>query len=164
MREVSPIEELIAIRLRPLLSKTPVGSAIEPTEDFRWVLSCLEYFVPEVLGEIHEEWNRYTLDGICPAIARMTGPDEIEIIGLCLFLTSPCLMVPAHIQLQLAANENVVCWCDCRVGESCGDGMLKIPYSRRAVRGDALHGIPARLDRIDWAYHVGYGSRRTTAQ
>lgn len=158
MRKISKDESNVCKRLRPILASLPSHAAIDDSDDLRGAFSALEYFLPEVLGEIHPEWMDESLDGIYPEVARKAGVDEIEIIGLCIIISDQTL-TPLHLRLQLDSVDDAVSWLDCRLGESTADGMLRVPYSRSIVYGSKLH-VLARLDSIDWVYRVGYGERR----
>jgi hypothetical protein len=110
------------------------------------------------LRKSHPEWENESLDGIYPEVARKTGVDEIEIIGLCIIISDQTL-TPVHLRLQLDSIDDAVSWLDCRLGESTAGGMLRVSYSRSIVYGSKLN-VLARLDSIDWVYRVGYGERR----
>ena len=157
MRDIPESESTICRRLRPILSALPLQAAIDSTDAFREALSSLEWFLPDVLQETHPEWRNESLDGICPSIARKTGDNEIEIIGVCI-LISDQTMTPLHVRLQLDPVEDAVSWLECRLGKSTPEGMLRVPYTHEfEMKG--LH-VLNRLDSVDWAYHVGFGERR----
>ena len=128
---------------------------IVESAEFRDVLSGLERFLVEVFQEIHPEWHREGLDGILPELARKNGDNEIEIVGLCIVLSDQTL-APLHLRLQLDPTENSVSWLECRLGQAMGDPARRVPYTTNHGRLPVL----ARLDSVDWAYHVGYGERR----
>jgi hypothetical protein len=159
MREVSKAESLICTYLRPVLASLPSHSAIDQSENFGKVLTGIEWFIPEVLEEIHSEWKGDDLDGIYPALANKNSDFEIEIIGLCIFIQDQTL-TPLHLLLQLDPTENVISWFKCRLGESTGNGMRREPYSQGIVNGNKLQ-VLKRLNSINWVYHVEYGERRT---
>jgi hypothetical protein len=136
----------------------PIRGAIGESADLRDALAAIEFFLPEVLREVHAEWQEESLDGIYPAFIQKTGDDEIEIIGLCILISDQTL-TPIHLRLQLAPTDNTVSWLECNLGEATDTGMLRVPYSRQIVYGDKL-GVLKRLDSIRWVYKVGYGERR----
>jgi hypothetical protein len=158
MREISKPESDLCTRLRPILAALPPHATIAESADFYDVLTALAWFLPDVLAEIHPEWKGMTLDGIYPAVARKTGDNEIDIFGRCIFLGDQTL-TPLHVKLQLASAGDAITWLDCRVGESDGHGMLRVPYSRGIAYGDKLYRLK-RPESIEWVYHVGYGERR----
>jgi hypothetical protein len=60
--------------LRSILGDLPTGAEITESEQFSTVLGFLERFIPELLGEIHSEWNHESLDGILRNKTRSIGP------------------------------------------------------------------------------------------
>jgi hypothetical protein len=141
-----------------MLASLPVECVLDDSEDLRHVLSGLEWFLPEVLREVHREWRGEGLDGIYPALAKKVGDGEIEIVGLCCFISDQTL-TPLYVRLQLDATQGEVAWLECWLGEDSGNGMRRVPYSDATVHGNMLH-VLRRLDSIDWVYHVGYGERQ----
>jgi hypothetical protein len=158
----SKTEESLSCSLRSILDGLAEGEAIGNSEDFRSVLSDLELFLPAILGEIHGEWKNESLDGIVSAAARKTGPDEAEIIGLCILISDQTL-TPIAVRLQVSPSSNELAWLECNVGEH-GDekaGMLRTPYN--AMSGKQLAMVAERRNGIDWAYRVGFGQRQPLA-
>ena len=156
MREPSRAEAVLCERLRSVFGSLPSQAAIDESEDFRVALTALEWFLPEVVDEIHPECP--ALDGVYPAYAQKHSHDEIEIIGICCLMSQE--LTPLHVQLQLAESGDYVSWLECRLGEKVDGGMRKEPYRENIVLFDKLH-VMERLDSLDWFYEVGYGERRT---
>ena len=159
MREISKSELIVCERLRPILASMPSDAAIAHFGNRRQALTALDFYLPEVLRQSHPEWEHESLDGIYPEVARKTGVDELEIIGLCKIISDQTL-TPIHLRLQLDSVADAVSWLDCRLGESAAGGMLKVPYSPSIVYG-SKPSVLARLESIDWVYRVGFGERRT---
>ncbi len=155
MREISTAEDRLCEWLRLILDSLPPQAAIDHSEDFQKVLLALEWFLPEVVGEIHPECP--ALDGVYPAQAQKHSEDEIEIVGICCLMSQD--LTPFHLKLQLATSGKSVCWLECCLGEVIDGGMRKVPYTNSIVNGNKLHVIK-RLDSIEWFYQVGYGERR----
>jgi hypothetical protein len=156
MRAISKAEERICKYLHPILESIPVGSSIQESEGFRDALSSLEWFIPEVLCEIHPEWKYEGLDGVYPAVARKTGDREIEVIGVCCLITDQTL-TPLHVRLQLAPSGDAISWLECHLGENTAEGMLRAASTSHT--GWGIAHVLNRLDSIDWTYRVGYGDR-----
>lgn len=95
----SQCEINICQSLRPILDSLPIGSAIPDSPEYRWALSALEWFIPEVFEEVNAKPSDVCLDGILPAVSRKTGKDEIEIIGLCILITDQTV-TPIHVCFQ----------------------------------------------------------------
>lgn len=148
----------IANGLRPILASLPAQAAIEDTEEFRKVLTSIEVFLPEVLQEVHAEWQGENLDGIFPALARKASDDEMKIVGLCCFFDQT--LTSLRLCLQLASDEDAVSWLECWLAEATDDGMLRVPYSRNIIYGHKMLAAE-RFNSIRWVYHVGYGERRS---
>ena len=149
-RNVSRSEELVARAVRKTLDGLAIDATLDESDDLRDVLSALEYFLPEVLREIHSEWNDESLDGVCPLVTRKTREREIEILGQCILITDQAL-APLHLNLQVHPSENRVNWLQCSLGEKGPRGM---------VRGSGLKRLISLKDgvgSIEWAYRVGYG-------
>lgn len=157
MRETSTAESYICRHLRLILASLPVGASLQESEGFDEALVGLARFIPEVLQEIHLEWKAESLDEIYPALARKTGDQEIEIVGLCCLLSDQTL-TPLYLRFQLAPLEEGISWLECRLGEKTDNGMRRAPYTNATVHGNMLH-VMKRLDSIDWFYSVGYGER-----
>ena len=131
---------------------------IDKSDDFRDVLTALEFFLSKLLREAYPNFKDESLDGIYPEAARKTGDDEIEIIGLCVLISDQTL-TPLQVRLQLDATDDACSWIECRLGESIAGEMRKAPYSRSLVSGKLQ--VVERLDSVEWVYRVGYGKRRT---
>jgi len=132
-----------------------VGDAIGTLPEENYLLSSFQFFLPEVLCEIHGEWRYEGLDDVYPKVFTKTGDREIEFIGVANFITDQTL-TPVHFRLQLSANCDRVSWIDLRLGEDTGRGCRREPYKSATVNGTMLH-VVERLSSIDWYYHVGYG-------
>jgi len=152
----SPSEQRVSRSLRTILTNLSNGARIEESKEFRDVLSGLEWFVSEVLTEIHPEWIPESLDGIYPLVARKTGEGEAEIFGLCIILSDQTL-TPIHLCLQVSSSTDEVSWLECKLGEMGEHGMVRMPYKSLHKR---LHALEGRAAVIDWVYKVGFGQRR----
>jgi hypothetical protein len=117
-------------------------------------LAGLCFFLPGVLAEVQQDWNHESLDGIYPSIAKKVVRDEAEIYGLCRLITDQTL-TPIQIQLQLDEIEDEVSWLALRIGE-ISDGKL----IRRRNEFIGKYALPSSPESIDWAYRVGFGTRR----
>jgi hypothetical protein len=158
-RMASRTEEAVSRSLRLVLNGLTNGAAIEDSENFRNLLSGLEFFLPSVLGEVHQEWRNENMDRIFSAVARKTGPNEAEIIGLCILISDQTL-TPIQVRIRVSATKDEIEWIECNVGES-GEGrggMLRTPYN--AMSGRQLMAVAERVSVIDWAFRVGFGERQ----
>ena len=156
----SKTEEIVSRSLRSILDGLTQGAIIEDSENFRELLTGLEFFLPAVLGEVHGEWKDESLDGIFPTVARKTGPDEAEIIGLCILISDQTL-TPIHVRLRVSASGEEIEWLECNVGER-GEGkagMVRTPYE--SMSGKQFVAVAERPSEIDWAYKVGFGQRQS---
>jgi hypothetical protein len=152
-------EEITSRDLRAVLADLPIGAAIAESDQFREVLSGIEYFLPEVLGEVYPEWNRESLDGVIPLVARKTNDAEAEIFGLCIIISDQTV-TPLHLHLQVAVANDEISWLECRLGERGRHGMVRTPYDSLNAAAKRLHALEWRVDRIDWVYKVTFGERR----
>lgn len=155
-------EESIARSLRTILDKLPTGAIIEPSDELREYFSGLEYFVPQVLREIHPEWNHESLDGFLPKVARKTGEGEAEFFGHCILISDQTL-TPIHLCLQIDLTEDEVLWLVCKLGERGDDGMMRVPYESIMEAYKRLISLGDHPDKIDWVYKVTFGHRRPSA-
>lgn len=157
----SKAEEVTSRRLRAILVGLPTGAGIVDSDEFRDASLSLEWFLPDVLAEIHNEWAGESLDGIYCHVARKTGDLEVEILGLC-WLMCHQKLTPIHLRLQLSADADEVSWLELRLGEKGPHGIVLKPYY---VSEDSiykrLHSLNGRIDTIEWIYKVTYGERRT---
>ncbi len=119
-------------------------------------MSALEFYLPAVLSNVHSlSWKNESLDGVFHHLARRTGPRQVELAGLCLFISDQTL-TPYHVQLRVAANVAEIEWLDLRLGESRDGVMVRTPYDPYFSRG-GLRTVPERLPSIEWQFHVGFG-------
>ena len=152
-------DEYLGEVLRPILDDLAIGDSFVDGQKFREVASCLEYFIPDVLSEVHAEWEYESLDGVLPVVARKTAELEAEILGHCI-LISDQTVTPFHLRLQLSPASREVSWLECRFGKRGKHGMERMPYDSRFKDAAALYSMRETRHLIDWVYHVGYGSRR----
>jgi hypothetical protein len=155
----SRAELSVSRSLRAALVDLPDGASIADSEQFREVLCGLEYFLPEVLGEIHPEWHRESLDGIIPLVARKTRAGEAEIFGLCIIISDQTL-TPLHVYLQVAASADEISWLECRLGERGEQGMVRTPYKYRNAITKRFFLMEGKAEQIEWVYKVTFGHRR----
>lgn len=155
----SRAEESISRSLRLILAELPNGATIEDSEQFREVLSGLEYFIPEVLREIHPEWIHESLDGVLPLLARKTKEGEADIFGICIIISDQTV-TPLHLCLQLSVSSEEVSWLECKLGERGENGMVRTPYHSLNALKNRLYVLVGRSDLIDWVYKVAFGNRR----
>lgn len=156
----SRAEESVSRSLRAVLADLPDGAGIGDSEQFRQVLSGLEFFLPhQALREIYPEWDHESLDGIIPAVARKTGDGEAEIFGLCILISDQAV-IPIHLRLKVAASADEVSWLECRLGERGKLGMLRLPYDSSTALAKRLHELDARQDQIEWVHRVSFGQPR----
>jgi hypothetical protein len=153
---VSPCEEEFCSALRMILKRLPVGVAIPQSQTFTDVLSHLEWLLPDVLREIHPEWNEESLDGIEPSRSLKVAEGTIEIHALC-WLISDMTLTPLHLRLQIGVAEDEITWLECRCGELWENNLVRLPHETAHVRWASLGGDE---DAIEWFYKVGFGERR----
>ena len=159
---VSRVEEQTANALRALLDNKPVDcnflSDDEETERLGHFLADLQFFVPDLLREIHPEWDRESLDGFQLTVARKTDELEAEFFGLCILISDQTL-TPIHVCLKIDAEADEVTWMECRLGERGDHGMVRTPYGPMNAALRSVIALNGRPDRIDWVYKAGFGSR-----
>lgn len=160
---MSKAEEIISSSLRTILADLPIGAPIDDSGEFRKdVLNGLEFFLPVILREIHNEWKYESLDGIYPVVARKTGAGEVDIFGLCILISDQTL-TPLHLRFQIASFEDEISWLECNLGEQGEQGMVRIPYDALNAAFKRVYGVWAlegNSDKIDWVYKVTFGERR----
>lgn len=144
-------------KLRSILDGLGTNDLIPESDCFRDVLVQLESYIWRVLREVHPEWRHEALDGIFPGIARKTGDLEFELIGFCVLVPDDTV-TPLRLQMQLDATADTVAWLECWLGENTSAGMMRVPYGGEWSK--KLASLPDRLDRVDWTYHVGFGTRQ----
>jgi hypothetical protein len=156
---VSICEQRLSRSLRAVLADLPNCASIPDSEQYREVLTALQYFIPVVLGEIHREWTFQGLDDVVSVDARKTGEVEVEIFGVCCIVSDQTL-TPLHVHLQVAASDDEISWLECRLGERGHDGMVRKPYRFLREMTKRLRTLEGRVDLIDWVYKVTFGKRR----
>jgi hypothetical protein len=156
----SRAEEIASRCLRASLPELRPEAFIPTSDHFREFLSALEWVISELLIENYSWWRREGLDGFELAIARKLAAEEVELIGLCLLVSSQH-WTPLHLRLRIARHADEIEWLYCKLGEAgSGDGgMVRAPYgSLRATK--LLYSLEGRLESISWAYTVTRGSRK----
>lgn len=156
----SKSEEITSRCLRAILAGLPTGATIDDSPEFREALTGLEWFLPEVLAEIHKEWTGESLDGIYPHLACKIGEQTVEILGLCILLSDQTL-TPIHLRLQLSFATDEVSWLELRLGEKGQHGMVRTPYGSEGSIYKRLHALIGRADTMGWVYKVTFGERRS---
>lgn len=131
-----------------MLAPLPVNAPIPESEIFNDALSALEYFIPEVLREVYDEWKYESLDGVLPGLALKTNGYEAEIAGLGIILSDQTY-TPLHVHLKLLSDQDEVTWFDCKLGEANPSGLAK--------KMDTI-AVVEHLHHIEWSYHAGFGS------
>jgi hypothetical protein len=137
----------------------PVGETTADSEEFRFVLSGLGFFLPgQVLNQVYPNFE--SLDGIWSLVARKTGDGKMEILGLCTLMSDQCV-TPIHIRLQVARRTDEISWLECRLGERGKHGMIRTPYDRADSLAKRLYLLDGKPELIDWVYKVTFGERRS---
>lgn len=154
--EISQAEQKVCEGIASLLHLRGVGDALE-MHTVPILGSALQFFLADVLSEVHDEWRYESLDGIYPRVFRKTGERAVEFLGLGVFISDQTL-TPIHFQMQLSPTLDSVAWIDLRLGEHSESGCRREPYTSATVNGPMLH-VAERLSSIEWFYHVGYGGR-----
>ena len=103
----SATEQYLARDLRTVLQNVDVGDHIVDSDDLREAMSTLEYFIPQVLREIHPEWKHESLDAVFPEIVTKKAKYEIEIIGTCIIISDQT-MVPTYNWIRVSATDDVI--------------------------------------------------------
>ena len=162
----SPLEQSIANRARLVLDGVRSGDdvpfpdymSLEPRDlPFYGLMSGLEYFVREVIGEV--EHCAY-LDGLMPYRVRKLAPLEADIIGACWYIEEQTL-APFHVQFRVSPQVDVLDWCYCCLGELRPYGEITWPGSVGATTVGLK--IASRLDQVRWKHCVEYGERKPAA-
>ncbi len=118
-----------------------------------WALACLRS------SRTTENCKQgLTLCRLYPSVLRKSAENEIEIMGLCIYIDQR--LTPFHFRLQLARSDNSVSWLELKFGESANGELVRMPFSFSAVSEKALHALSHRTNSIVWFYHVGYGERQ----
>ncbi len=149
----SRAEQNVSRSLRAVLADLPNGASIPETASFREVLSGLEFFLPEVLQEIHPEWIHESLDDILPEWVRKAGEREVEIFGVCIIISDQSV-TPLHLRFQIAKSSDEVSWLDLRFGER---GRERTPYDLLTDVIKRLYSLDMRSESIDWECNVAFG-------
>lgn len=103
----SSIEQRVARCVRSITAGVSLQGSIEETAELREFLAALQYYLPEVLRELHHEWERESLDGVYHDVAQKTGENEIDVAGICILISDQKL-VPFHLRLRVSSAEDEV--------------------------------------------------------
>jgi ribosomal protein S18 acetylase RimI-like enzyme len=116
---MSKAEEIASRCLRTVLLPLPSGAAIPESEAFVELQSALEIFLPAALAERYVLWRYESIDAFRFSVARKTGPDEAELIGLCLLITDQ-IWTAMHLRLRLASSGDRIDWMELKLGQRYG--------------------------------------------
>jgi hypothetical protein len=157
MREISEVERKTAEALGALLESAPLGKRFDLSEEWRFVLSGLSFFIPEVLGEVRCDAGRYTIDAIYPARVTKNRARGIELVGLVCFVNDQTVS-PLHLKMQVAETHDFISWFELRLGETDKTGgMRREKYRHSGIEKNMLH-VWKRAASMDWFIHVAYGT------
>ena len=110
-------EERFCRRLRAALARLPSGVNIPNAPELLEALNELEYLLPDILAEVHREWERdESLDGILPLVARKTAEREAEIFAHCILIRDQTT-APFHLRVQITPDVDEISWLELRLGE-----------------------------------------------
>jgi hypothetical protein len=137
---VSIAEQNVVRSLRAILADYSAGADITRAKRLREVISYLEYFIPEVLCEIHQKWDHEGLDGVLPIVARKVGDRELAIAGHCTLISDQSL-APLEICLRLSAVDDVVSWLICKLDQRGERGMVRSSYYRSPSHSTKLLAV-----------------------
>ncbi|SFI97398.1 hypothetical protein [Planctomicrobium piriforme] len=141
-----------------ILSELQIGAEIVQDSQVNDALGGLERFLPEVLAEIHAEWQGEGLDGFELFEARKSGEAEVELLGIC-WLISDRSVAPLHLQFQIAESGEEISWMECRLGERGHEGLVRSQPEAKSRLMRLLYSTQANGEKIDWAYEVTFGER-----
>lgn len=151
-RTISRAEKIIIESLQAVLN----SANIEDSPEFCNILSALEYFIPEVLKEIHPEWTYEGLDGLYPLNTEKTGDRMMSLFGQAILISDQSI-VPVHIGMQANPQGNKLDWFECLIGSKNENGMIRTPYRSPENRIKMLQSLEGKKDIINWAYQVTFG-------
>lgn len=155
----SNAEQTVIRSFRAILADLPEEAEVADSDLSRDGLSGLEHFIPAVLGVTCPEWTTERLDGVLPVVVRKLGAGEIEVLGIGVLISDQCL-TPLYVRFQLSESVDQISWLDCRIGERRRRGMARTPSDSLALE-KRLYALDCDPDRVDWAYRVTLGQRRT---
>ena len=135
------------------LSSLRVGDNIDESEHFREFQGALERFLPECLAENHPSpWRKESLDAFRFALRRKVGPNEVELLGVCL-LISDQTWTPFRALLRASSTDTGLDRVDFTLGETdgLGRGMVRTPYASSKLT-ELLYRLANRPESVDWSY------------
>src|SRR5215467_14646777 len=116
----SKAEGITCHGLYAIIENLQAGAQILDATGARKLALRLEYLLPKVLAAEHRWWRREGLDRILPAVARKVGPQDIELIGLCILISDQSV-APTYVRLRVSDEANEIERLECKLGEP-GDG------------------------------------------
>lgn len=143
--------------LSAALAGLPVGADIPDSEELRAALVALEFFVPQVLGEIYPAWKHESLDGIIAHVAQKTAQRGAEIYGLFIIISDQTT-TPMHLRLEISPAADEFSWFEIRVGELAGGKPVREKWCLDAIP-KRLRALAGRTEEIDWQFRVTFGER-----
>jgi len=154
-------EQSLCRSLRECLAGRQLGECIGDSDSYRDFLNSLEYFIPEVLVQVHSAWRSEGLDGVLPLLAIKRGEREIELAAYCILIRDQT-MAPLYLRMQLAADVDEVAWLECRFGERGPQGMIRLPYAQPNRLDKKLYACIQQGDTkgIAWAFGATFDARR----
>ncbi|QDU81621.1 hypothetical protein Pla110_33640 [Polystyrenella longa] len=126
-----------------------------PMDSFNEISTDLEFFLTELLIAVYPEWKQDSLDGIELTHCLVTDQNNCSMLGL-VWLIRDQKTVPMLMEIKTDWSGEKILWCECRIGESGSEGMLRMDYPRLIKK---LYSIVDAKNSINWAYHLAYGDR-----
>lgn len=151
------IDSPLCALVRRCLDEVARNAAVEGTATLRDLCVAMEYYVPELLRDIHQQWRWGSLDGVVPCLARSPSELEFELFAVAI-LMSDQTYTPLHVRLKLTPDRAGIEWLECRIGCEGPRGMLR---QSEASASKMIYELAhtGRCDRLRWAYEVGIGTR-----
>ena len=150
----SGFERSVYEALRGVIAGLKVGDPVENWDARAVLLSALQFYVPQVLAEVHPHWQWEGLDFFEAGHAIMTAERQAEVIGMCCLIRD-MTWTPIYVHLRHSGSDQTLEWMECRVGaRGDGDGgLLRLPNLDRS----APRRIAQRPYEVDWAYAARFG-------
>ena len=145
--------QFVAEGLGEILAGLAVGSEIDTSAPrFGKVATALEFFLPAVLRPEHPFWDKESLDRFRFVVARKTGPNAAEFLGLAVLILDQT-WIAMDVTLELRGPPWVVRHVTCKLGEpgTGVGGLSTVAYDSPKLAG-LLAGLPARREHITWVF------------
>lgn len=162
------LENYVSRTIRAILADVPIGASLYDVDMdqpalIKGLFRRFEFFLADVLGEVHREWREESFDGFVPLFTRKVAEREAEMFGRCIIISNQ-LWAAFYLKIRIAPDNDEVSWLELGVGEkgyfSVGKGRkVEMKPLSTSEFYNRLYAFQDNPEQMDWVYRVTFGDR-----